>query len=426
MSEILIEENIIQFNDILKTIQGNDKFPESVVNKLEIIKNRTFDSTSKFKATVKILLDNDFDKYGQKVFEYIDIVEGDDDIEEIDYSNPDADVDIREEPQTVYQLVVRKWNSGVLVIDPEFQRNFVWKPEQQSQFIESILLNFPLPPIYLNQTGNGKLVVVDGRQRLTTLQRFLTGKLKLSGLKALGHLNGLDFNGIVKHDFRYQTKIEDKKLLVYKIMPTVPLEMVYEIFNRINTGGTQLERQEIRNCIYIGRATTLLHKLSEKGYFRKAIDYGISSKRMKDQETILRFIAFQLQDYKNYKGGMNNFVEKAMIMINKVLTEKQIADLEQKFEHAMLLSRDCFGNKNFRFPTRTTRGRINIALFECISYFFANHSEEYIRNNKSFIKKQFKLLLKDNEFINAIRFSTGDKNRVKTRFEKVQEYFKQI
>lgn len=301
---------------------------------------------------------------------------------------------------------------------PDFQRKYIWKAEQQCLFIESILLNFPLPPLYINKDKEGNYIVVDGRQRITTLRRFLKDEFKLEGLKAIPSVNGKRFSDLVALNSEYQTKIEDKKLLVYIIQPSVPLEMVYDIFNRINTGGTQLERQEIRNCIYIGKATDFLKKLSSKLSFKMAIDYGISDSRAKDQEAVLRYLSFRIFDYiMDYKNSMNDFVEDAMKNMNEKFTDEDFEKYELEFEKAMYYTREFFGDRNFRIPTTETRGRINIAIFETVAGFFASKSKEYLLRNKAQIKANYTLLLKDSQYFDAVRFSTGDKKRVATRFD---------
>ena len=132
-------------------------------------------------------------------------------------------------------------------------------------------------------------------------------------------------------------------------MPSVPLAVVYDIFNRINTGGTQLNRQEIRNCIFIGESTKLLKQLSSKDYFKAAIGNGISSKRMKDQEAILRYLAFKIFDYKkDYKGDMSDFLENAMRKLN-LMDKSQIDTYAKDFQEVMKLTYDFFGENNFRF-----------------------------------------------------------------------------
>lgn len=331
------------------------------------------------------------------------------------YDMPE-EVDIREDPQTVYEWI-RRLDRGLLIIDPEFQRNLVWKPEQKSQFIESVLVNIPLPPLYVNQRNDGKYIVVDGLQRTSTLNDFVKDEFPLSGLKLLGDLNGRKFSDLEPKE---QARIEDRKLLIYVIKPTVPLPMVYDIFHRINTGGTQLTRQEIRNCFYLGKATRLLKHLSEQEYFRRAIDRGISPNRMKDREAILRCLAFRIQDYEVlYRNDMDAFLGEAMKTINQ-MSDDQLRLLEADFERVMNWSYKLFGAENFRLPTSSTRGRVNIALMEAVSYFFAEQSDEFIVEHRSAIVRNYHRLLENNEFIDAIRFSTSARKRVLTRFTLAQ------
>jgi hypothetical protein len=400
------------------------ELPKKTIDKLKPIEGQVYHRYDEFKSILHGLLNDDYEQYKNVILDFVELVESDEDTVDSDtgsiypYDPTKADIDIREDPQTVYELVSRKWERKLIEM-PDFQRKYVWKSEQQSLFIESILLNFPLPPLYINKDAKGKYIVVDGRQRITTLRRFIKDEFRLQNLKAFPKLNGKNFSDLKNLDIDYQSKIEDKKLLVYLIQPSVPLAMVYDIFNRINTGGTQLARQEIRNCIYLGKSTEFLKKLASNNIFKDAIDNGISDNRAKDQEAILRLISFQIFDYKlDYKNSMNDFVEGAMKFINSNLSEYELIEIENSFTKAMKYTLQYFGKKNFRIPTNETRGRINIAIFETVAGFFASKSEDFLKKNKAQIKANFSLLLKDSAYMDAVRFSTGDGKRVATRFEK--------
>jgi len=205
------------------------------------------------------------------------------------------------------------------------------------------------------------------------------------------------------------------------IKPSVPVKVVYDIFNRINTGGTKLERQEVRNCIFSGKSTKLLKQLSEKQYFIKAIDNGVSPKRMKDREVILRYLAFKLFDYeKDYQGDMSDFVERDMKKIN-LMDDGEIEILENDFERVMNLTCEFFGTKNFRLPSGKNRGRINIAIFESVCYFFSKMSEKFLQYHKKSIQDNFIKLLENPEYFDAIRYSTSSKSKVTTRFKLAQD-----
>lgn len=433
MNNITIDTAIIQ------AIKEDQTLPKGLAEKLEDLAGQSFYDYSVLKTALFDLLGDETDEVKAKLWEKFkqddasDIYEAADDnaVDEAsneategdeDTHNPlQSHINIEKEHQTVYELVVRKQQRGLLELDPDFQRNFVWKRDQQSRFIESLLLNFPLPPIYLNRTQNGKLIVVDGRQRITTLKLFMDNKLKLRGLTTLPHLNGLRFRDLIKLDARYQTRVEDTQLFVYIIPPSVPVEVVYDIFNRINTGGTQLQRQEIRNCIFIGKSTALLGKLSQKDYFKQAIDNNISPNRLKDQEAILRCLAFRIQNKDDYKGGMNAFVDRSMQRINQ-MNDNEIASLEQDFEKAMTWSYDFFEGSNFRIPRNGKRGRINIALMEAVANWFMSQEEDYLTQNKEAIQAGFAKLVAAPALIDAVRVSTSDQSRVAARFKLVEEY----
>ncbi len=341
------------------------------------------------------------------------------------YDPTKTDIDIREDKQSIYQFM-RQLDRKQLII-PEYQRNAVWKPKQKSRFIESIILNFPLPPFYINQRTDGYYLIIDGLQRTTTLHDFINNKFALSDLEALPSLNNLYFQDLTS---AYQAKIEDKNLMLYVIKPSVPIEVVYELFDRINTGGTPLNRQEVRNCIFLGRATELLKELSEQDYFRRAIDNGVSSTRMKDREVILRYLTFKIFDYeKDYKGDLSAFLEEAMKKINdqKKMGEEEIEILKQDFKRVMKFSYEFFENRNFRYPIidkdgkTTSRGFINTSMFESISYFFSINTDSFLRTHKERIIQNYDELLKNQDYFNAVRFSTGSKAKVIDRFKLAKE-----
>lgn len=333
----------------------------------------------------------------------------------VNYEN--EELDIKESHIQVISFI-RKNQQGKLLI-PEFQRNQVWKQQQKSRFIESLILNIPVPPFYISQDNEGNMIIVDGLQRSTAIFEFFNNQFALVGLDALPKLNNKSYNEL---EDEIKARIEDRELLLYILKPSVPIGIVYDIFNRINSNGTPLTRQEIRNCIFIGQSTVFLKRMSENIHFKTAINNGIPSLRMKDRETILRFFAFMFFDFNlDYQGNLDSFLGKTMRKINH-LNNDEISQLENRFIRVMKLTYDCFKERNFRLPTPNSRGRINIALFESISVFFDKNSNDFIISNKKhIIDNYFNVLLKDVEFIESVRFSTNSPRNVKIRFNKVNE-----
>ncbi|MDM1506453.1 DUF262 domain-containing protein [Myroides odoratimimus] len=321
-------------------------------------------------------------------------------------------IEIGEAPFSVFEYL-RQLDKGKIVIQPDFQRKQVWTKKQKSKFIESIILNFPLPPIYLNETKESTYIVIDGLQRSTALKEFYKGDFYLQGLEALPKYNNYKFRDLPE---TLQSKFEDKKLTIFVLKPSTPMVVIYDLFNRINTGGTQLNRQEVRNCIFIGKSTQILKELSEKQSFKKAIDWGVKDTRMKDREVVLRYLAFRWFDYQNeYIGDMSDYVEAAMKRINKFDDDK-INMMKEDFEDVMLLSFKIWGNKNFRIPTEQTRGTINTAILESVCNYLSITPKDYIERNIRIIRRNYISLINDLIYFDSVTRSTGNKAKVIDRF----------
>lgn len=328
-------------------------------------------------------------------------------------------LDINEDKFSVYEYL-RKIRAGKILMNPDFQRNVVWKPIQKSRFIESAILQIPIPPFYMKKRSDGIMVIIDGLQRTTALSEFLNNKFSLCNLEALSDLNDKTFQDLEKLDSSLSTKIEDKQLLFYILGPSVPMPVVYDIFNRINTGGTKLERQEIRNCVFIGNSTVFLKRVVNSDSFIKSIDNGISDNRMKAREAILRCIAFVIQPFDSYQGSIDDFLEKAMKKLN-AMSSIEIDDLESKTLKTFDLTYDFFGKSNFRIPGVNTRGRINVAVMEVIFNCFWNKQiSDFPKQN--IVIRSFQNLLRDTEFLESFRISTSSKSGVNKRFKLAHQY----
>lgn len=333
-------------------------------------------------------------------------------------------IDIKDDKFSVFEYI-RKVDAKKIVMNPDFQRNEVWTTEQKSQLIESTMLEIPIPAFYMKKDAQGRLIVVDGLQRTLALRGFLKDEFRLTGLKALSKVNGYTCSELRKVDSlsNLVTRVEDRQLYFYVISKDTPMSIVYDIFNRINTGGTKLERQEIRNCIFIGNSTQLLKELSCEDTFKRAIDYGISDKRMKDREAALRCIAFTILDYqKSYARSMDDFLEQAMRRINKMSTV-EVEDVKKKFLEIMGKTLRSFGRANFRIPSDYTRGRINIAVMETIYYVYYKKIEQGQTIDDNLMQQSFQTLLRTPDYLDAVRNSTGSPSKVMTRFNLTKQIF---
>lgn len=179
----------------------------------------------------------------------------------------------------------------MLNLTPDFQRGLVWKTKQKSELIESILMGIPLPLIYVKEDEKGVYLIVDGKQRLSTLFSFINNEFALDKLTILKDKNGSRFADLTPLE---QNKIEDCSLTLHVIKAPTSDRVTFDLFDRVNRGGTRLNNQEMRNALYQGNATKLINRLAKKEVFVEATEGSIPDNHMKDRYLVLRFTAFYL------------------------------------------------------------------------------------------------------------------------------------
>lgn len=343
--------------------------------------------------------------------------------------NPN-DIRIDNRPLTI-DLLIKRLKADPIEIDmqPAFQRKRdLWDKRKQSQLIESLLIKFPLPAFYFDGSDNDCWLVVDGLQRLSSLQNFIVNKtLKLTGLEFLSQLEGKGYDDLPRN---LQRQIEEAQIVVYLINPGTPDEVKFNIFKRINTGGLMLNSQEIRHALNQGIPAQFVTDLAESDSFKEATSYKIDSPRMMDREFVTRFLAFYCYGYQNYIPDLDTFLNNAMKGLKK-LSEQERDKIKQDFNSAMWLAKDVFGGYAFRkldeFPRKKP---FNKALFEVLSVLFAKLNEddrESIRSNGTEIMAAMENLMKnDLSFLGSITVSTGSRVNVNERFSKVSSIINEI
>ena len=206
-----------------------------------------------------------------------ELLDDEEEIEEKHNFNYDPEkINIVTQEPTIEQ-VLRRINEEALDLAPDFQRQAgIWDIEAKSRLIESILIRIPLPAFYIDGTNEEEWLVVDGLQRLSTLKQFVSDKsFKLTGLEYLIELEGKTYDQLER---RYQRRIEETQVTVYLIAKGTPIEVKYNIFKRINTGGIPLSNQELRHALNPGKATKFLEKLANLKEFTRIVKIGESKK----------------------------------------------------------------------------------------------------------------------------------------------------
>lgn len=270
-------------------------------------------------------------------------------------------------PKTLsVETIVKKLKYKEIDLDTEFQRKrSLWTETVKSQLIESLMIQLPIPPMYFDARDTNKWKIIDGLQRLCTLNEFLLEKKwRLTNLEYLADYNNCSMDNLPRI---YQRRIEEGQLAFYLILPETPEEVKYSLFKRINTPGLKLEPQEIRHALFQGKATKLLKELAETELFRKATGNDVPSSRMQDREMVLRYLALHYlgpNEYKKY--SIDEYLNKAMAFLNE-----QDDDFIEQCKTLYFESLECvyciFGRYAFRRISKIREQDIkpiNTALFE--------------------------------------------------------------
>ena len=332
---------------------------------------------------------------------------------------PLDDVMVRSETRTVAE-VVKRIKRGRFSMDPDFQRDFVWEPSKQSKLMESCLMRIPLPVLYVAEGPDGRIVVVDGLQRLTTFARFLGDKLALTGLGREHPLNGRRFSDLPIH---LQERVEDTQLTLYILDKDAPQRARLDIFERVNSGAI-LTRQQMRNAIYNGSGTRWLSNMAKEKSFLTATGRSLNAKTMRDREAINRFAGFCLLGWESYvNGDMDEFLAQALELLNEE-DDEVLNEMERAFVRSMDKNYELFGRHAFRRSLAMDgrkRSVINISLFDVLSWAFTHIPHRIINECGDEIEKIVIDLVQEPDFEDAVTYSTNSTKQVRIRFDMVEQ-----
>lgn len=303
--------------------------------------------------------------------------------------------------------LVRRLKNEEINLNTEFQRKSgLWSNVKKSQLIESLLLKIPLPAFYFDASDDGEWLIIDGLQRITAIYEFIVMKtLKLEGLEFFNDLNGLGYEELPR---QFSRRIDESSLITFTVKDGTPVNVKYNIFKRLNTGGLELKPQEIRHALYQGQATVFLKELSLSKDFLRVTCHSIKTERMLDQEFVLRFIAVCYYGIENYDSLPEDFLNETMDYINHQKTEK-IKDIRTEFAAIMVIMYELFGNAAFRKMASDGRRRpINKAIYEmwCKAIFdLDSPKRKELKEKKEQLKINYIKLCERNDFLAYVRAS---------------------
>jgi len=302
------------------------------------------------------------------------------------------------------------------IVIPPFQRKYVWPPKKASKLVESFLLGLPVPQIFLYKEGDTQvLLVVDGHQRLKTIHYFLEGKFPdgtgfyLRSVKP--KWEGKLFENLTEPDKR---KFKDSVLRATIFQQTDPADntSVFEIFERLNTGGMALKEQEIRNCVVRGEINNFLNELNNYSNWRTLFGKTEPDSRMRDVELILRFLALY-DNIDTYSKPMKEFLTSYMRSKKDINTiDKE--NYSKLFKETIDLILNTIGSSAFKL-----KAGINVAVFDSISVALSKVDSKKISN----LNEKHAILIKNPSYLEAVSKATTDKEKVKRRIDIAIETF---
>ena len=295
---------------------------------------------------------------------------------------------------------------------PSFQRKFVWSHVQASRFIESLLIGLPVPGIFMfKDPDSRKLMVVDGQQRLRTLQCFHDGILRGREFSLIGvseEFSGKTYRNLTDEDRR---DLDDSVLhatIFQQDQPDNNRSSIYSIFERLNTGGIPLQPQEIRACVYRGKLNELLSKLADNPHWKEV--YGPASIRKKDEEIILRFFALyhSLEEYERpMKKFLNDFMGE-----HRNLDDGLSGRFRSRFEGTIATVAEVLGPEALR-PERN----LNVSVADAVLVGLAHHLEAGPIRDRDALRAAHGRLLEELRKEGLYTSGTTSKERVERRIE---------
>lgn len=255
------------------------------------------------------------------------------------------------------ELVVQKFQKKDFFI-PEYQRGFVWKENNKSSFVESVLLGLPIPFMFFADCEDGKLEIIDGAQRVQTLVSFINNELVLSQLPKLTLLSGFRFSDL---STAQQRRFLNKALRIIVLEEATPKDVRQDIFNRINTSGIKAKESEIRRGSFPGRLTYFIDQCAENPLFIKLCPVTESQQTRRERfELLLRFFAYS-NDYLLFDHAVQSFLDKFLVSNQDSFIEEVYRN---EFERVL-----SFVEKHFPYGFAKTKTAITTprVRFEAIS-----------------------------------------------------------
>jgi hypothetical protein len=314
------------------------------------------------------------------------------------------------------------WNAKDLII-PEFQREFVWSIEQASLLVDSFLMGLPVPPVFFYIDEDNKSLVIDGQQRILSIIFFFEGYFgiesgqgkrqvfRLTGLSEKSPYHNLRFADLKDSDQRKLRGSVLRAVNIKQLAPRSDNSSVYHIFERLNTGGTALKPQEIRNCVYRGPIVSAFRELNRDQNWRRLLGKNAPDRYQRDVELVLRLFSL-FEEWEEYEKPMKEYLNRSM-RLNTQFKSAKARRFQAVFPKACEALVKSLGAKPFH-----VRGPLNSSVLDATMCVILENGG---RVSAQF-KDRFAKLNSDGDFQQRIRVSTTDTMTVRSRIRDAKKY----
>lgn len=296
-----------------------------------------------------------------------------------------------------FETLYNRVKSNKLILNPDFQRKYKWDKdgwERSSKFIESCLMRIPLPSCYFAEEDDGTHLVIDGVQRITTIQRFFDDEFPLEGLTTFKDLEGKKFSEIGK----YKSELESTTIRCIVLRKENPKNLISEIFSRLNQGAVELSDQEVRHALYPGPLDKLLERLGNVEEIKK-FGMGPRSEKNKNsleaQEQVLRFFALK-GDLDDYEDKLSKYLDSYMEK-HQNISARESKSLATEFTETLEKCKIIFGRDVF-IDTTKQRRRQSMVYYDLLMHSLIPIDKNIVEDKKEKIKKVFIELCKNKTF----------------------------
>jgi len=319
---------------------------------------------------------------------------------------------------------------GELDLQPGYQRRLRWSVERKSRLIESFLMNVPVPPVYLAEEPDGVYAVIDGKQRITAIADFLERGLQLKGLSYYADLNGLSFEQLPKEERDFLNRRISLRAVI--ILGQSPPEIKLETFQRLNTGGVQLNAQEIRNIAFRGPLNDLTMELSELPLFHRMLKIQSSEtstihQHMRDAELVLRFLAFR-EDWEQFDGSVKGHMDTFM-QVNRDMAAPGLAVLRASFIESLELVDAAYGEHAFeRWQPEKKRWRRQVvaAVYDAQMLGSLGFSADNVGGRREQVLAGLQQLFAQKRFRESTEAATNAQKAFKYRITSIRRLLRRI